>query len=169
MSIIYNPQKGISGAQRTAVSVLKEYGVTPSVLVDDLELLSSLLTATLEAFEQEIRLQNVAILYLFDEREQPKQSPLRGIDGIDLKHSRRGAVFHSIGIECGVIRRHDAQTYVPGLFLHELCHVHTGPDHNDEFEQRYNFLLSELEKRTGLHVENDYAGYTPDQHSKIND
>ena len=168
MSVLYNPTTP-TGAHRNVISVLKKADIVPSMITDDVKSLSELLAGTIKAFDQEIRLQGVAIVYLYDAKDQKQDSPLRSVDGINLKHERRGVSFHSIGIETRSIHRHDAEKYVPALFLHELAHCSCGPDHDDAFENQYNELLVELNKRTGLRVKNDYAGYEPDKPTEIRD
>ena len=168
-TLIFNPVTP-TGTHRTIIRVLKDAGIVPCTLPDEIQLLKELLASTTKAFDQEARLQNVAIVYLYDQLQQKKDSPLKGVDAIDLKHERRGVSFHSIGIEIRAIHRHDAKTYVPALLLHELSHTYTGPDHDDAFEQQYNILLAELKKRTGIICQNDYVGYTgPDQPTEITD
>lgn len=99
----------------------------------------------------------VAGIYPYHMTEQGTED-LRECDGISWEfHSPgTGEVGYMIGISIEAIEA--GQDYTAFLFMHELSHITTGPEHSQAFHDQLHELLMVYNGATGANLANDMFG-----------
>lgn len=153
--IIYNPHKNPGGRQGSIMHKLKqERGIVPCTNYADLQRLEQLALPTIEAMQDYFAESNTALVFLYEKDLQPKNSPLRTVDGINYDHfntvTQRSVC--AVGLDREVLYKDKCAEIVPAMLLHLLAHSFEGPGHGVEFTAREDYLLAEYETRTGIHL-----------------